>query len=141
MRFTRRGLLFLLPAIVLPADDSREIWDLFTRLAAALSEANLLGFMASFDRSMPGYGELEANVSGLLLQYDVQSSIDLLSDAGNGSIHTVELDWFLQLVNQQDSADAARRRERVACKVQKAKRWTVISFAPVALFEPPRPGR
>ncbi|MBV9506640.1 MAG: hypothetical protein JO323_16735 [Acidobacteriia bacterium] len=141
MRCTRRGLLLLLPAMILPADDSRDIWDLFTGLAAALSEANLLDFMASFDRSMPGYGELEADVSGLLLQYDVQSSIDLLSDQGSGSIHNVELDWFLQLVNQQDSADVTRRRERVACKLQKAKRWTIASFAPVALFEPPRAGR
>jgi hypothetical protein len=137
---TRRGLLLAIPALTLRADDARDVWDLLTNLATLLSEGNATEFLEAFDRSMPGYAELEANIRALLLQDDVQSSIDLLSDEGDASERKIDLDWFLQLVNQQDPTNVTRRRERVHCRlIKQRKKWTVTTLMPVDLFAPPRP--
>ncbi len=137
---TRRGLLLAWVAAPLLADDAQEIWDLFTQMASALSEGNAVQFLRGFDPSMPGYRTLEANVTALVNQAQVQSSIEVLSDEGNGAARSVELDWFLQLVSQQDAAGSVRRRERVRCKVVKqARKWHITAFEPLALFAPPRP--
>jgi hypothetical protein len=137
---TRRGLLFAMLAAALRADDAQDVWDLFTQMASALSEGNAVQFLAAFDRSMAGYQALEANVSALLRQAEVQSSIEVLSDAGDGVSRSVELDWFLQIVEQQDAAGSTRRRERVRCKLAKqGKKWRITALGPLAFFAPPRP--
>ena len=136
---TRRGLLATLAAFSLRADDAQQVWDLFTELAAALSAGNAAGFMKPFDRAMPGYETLEANVSGLLLQAQVQSSIELLSDEGGDAARTVELDWLLRIVEQLDTGAITERRERVRSRLAKQnKKWRILSFEPLALFTPPR---
>jgi len=136
---TRRGLLFGWMALRLRADDAQDVWDLFTEVASALSEGNAAQFLKAFDRSMPGYAMLEANVIALLAQAEVQSSIEILSDEGTGATRAVELDWFLQIVAQQEAGGSTRRRERVHCRLAKqGKRWRITSIEPLAFFAAPR---
>jgi hypothetical protein len=135
---TRRALLFAALAFPLSADDSQDIWSLLTEEATALSDGNLEDFMAGFDHSMPGYQSLRTNVSALLDQTEVQSAIDLLSEEGSGPTRTVSLDWFLQLVEQQDEVGLTRRREVVRCKLEKrGKKWRIIWIDPISFFAPP----
>jgi len=136
---TRRGLLLAMLTVRLRADDAQEVWDLFTQLASALSEGNPVQFLKAFDRSMAGYRILEADVTALLSQAEVQSSIEVLSGEGNGAARMVELDWFLQIVEQQDAAGSTRRRERVRCRLSKQKKkWLITGLDPLALFAPPK---
>ena len=133
---TRRGLLLACAALPLCADDAQEIWDLFTALAAALSAGNSAEFLRHFDRSMPGYEMLQRDVTALVLQADLHSSIELLGNEG----HSVELDWYLQVVQKEDAGGSAERRERVRCRLEKQnKRWRIVSFAPLSFFTPPEP--
>jgi hypothetical protein len=120
-----------------PEDEEREIWDLLTRAAAALSQGNLTEFLDTFDRSMAGYQRLAANVAALLGQYEVQSSIELLRDEVSGEARMVELDWFLQLEEQRDGGAVTRRRERVHCRLEKrGKKWKIIAIEPLVFFAP-----
>jgi hypothetical protein len=142
---TRRGLLLAGATIWLgppadggPEDETREIWEVLTRLAAALSQGNLMEFLEPFDRSMAEYQTLEANASALLRQYEVQSSIELLRQESSGAGRTVELDWFLQLAEQRDAGAVTRRRERVHCRLEKrGKKWKITGIEPVAFLAPP----
>lgn len=121
------------------ADDASDIWDLLTQAAAALSDGNAAEFMQAFDRSMPGYEMLASNISGLLGEYEVQSSIELLSEEGSGSTQTVELDWYLELIEQVDETNLTRRRERITCRLMKmGKKWKIVSLEPIAFFAPPQ---
>jgi hypothetical protein len=139
---TRRRLLLAACALQLHADNAQDVWDVLTDAASALSEGSAMRFLALFDRSMADYSLLEANINALLNQDQVQSSIELLSDEGNSTTRTVELDWFLQVVEQQDAAGLARRRERVRCRLAKrSKKWLITSIEPVAFFAPLRPDR
>jgi len=142
---TRRGLLLAGATVWLgprahgrPDDEAREIWDVLTGLAAALSQGSPAQFLEAFDRSMPGYRMLETNVTALLGQYEVQSSIELLREEPGGAARTVELDWFLQLEEQRDAGAVTRRRERVSCRIEKrGKKWRITGIEPLAFFALP----
>jgi hypothetical protein len=135
---TRRTLLLVPFAARLVADSAQEVWDLFASMASALSEANAIVFMNAFDPAMPGYEALRANVTGLLNEAQVQSSIDLVEDNGDDRSRTVELDWLLHIVDQYDNALAERRQQRVKCRVEKSgKKWRVASLDPLQFFAPP----
>jgi hypothetical protein len=149
---TRRRLLSVCGAVagaalwqggaVLRADEAQDVWNVLTDAASALSEGSAMRFLALFDRSMRDYRVLEANITALVNQDQVQSSIELLSDEGDSTTRMVELDWFLQVVEQQDTAGLTRRRERVRCRLAKrGKKWLVTSIEPLAFFAPLRPAR
>jgi hypothetical protein len=136
---TRRALLLVPFAACLRADSAQEVWDLFASMASALSEANAIAFMNAFDPAMPGYEALRASVTALLNEAQVQSAIDLVEEEGDDSSRTVELDWLLHIVDQQDSAVAERRQERVKSRVEKSgKKWRIASLEPLQFFAPPR---
>ena len=135
---TRRGLLLAGAACVLRADDADQIWDLFTAMAGALANSDPEQFLQAFNPAMPGFEDLRQNVTALLLAYDVHSSIELVDESGDSTAQTVQLDWFLELVDKQN-AGVTRRREQVRCQLVKNKKWRITSFQPISLFTPQAP--
>lgn len=136
---TRRALLFACAALPLRADDAQQVWDLFTDLAGALSDGKAEEFLSYFDRAMPGYQDLTTAVTALVLEDDINSSIELLSNEGTGTERTVEADWYLHLVGKQDAAPSTQRRERVHCSLAKqGKKWRITALEPLSFFAPPK---
>jgi hypothetical protein len=134
----RRSFLVMAAVRLLRADEAQDMRDFFGQLESALSEGNADQFLKGFDRSMPGYGMLAANVAALVEETEVQSSIEVLSDEGTDASRTLELDWFLQLVEQQAAGESTRRREQVHCTVaRQGKKWRITRMAPLSLFAPP----
>lgn len=134
---TRRGLLLGGAVWTLRADDAQDVWDLFTEMAAALSDEKAAEFMKAFARNMPEYEILRTNIEGLLAAYELHSSIELVSEEGDSLARAIELDWFLQIVEKQDTGAVTRRREQVHCRLVKQKRkWLITSFEPLSLFKP-----
>ena len=135
---TRRLLLLLVPmARPWGADPAREVWDLLTQVASALSERDPAAFLEAFDPAMPGYRDLRDNITALLRNADVQSAIELESDEGNGQSRTMELDWLLRIRPEADATAYTRRQQRVKCRLEKTgKKWRIVSFEPLALFAP-----
>jgi hypothetical protein len=135
---TRRGLIFAVLASPLVADDSSDVWELLSEVAAALAQGNIMEFLQAFDRNMPEYQTLNTNVTALVNRYEVGSTIEPLNDEGQNGSRNVELDWFLELVEQQDETNVTRRRDRVRCHVVKiGKNWKIVSLEPVSFFAPP----
>ncbi len=135
---TRRGLLLAGAACFLRADDADQIWDLFTEMAGALANSDPEQFLQAFNPAMPGFEDLRQNVTALLLAYDVHSSIELVNESGDSTAQTVQLDWFLELVDKEN-AGVTRRREQVRCQLVKNKKWRITSLQPLSLFAPPAP--
>ena len=120
------------------ADPAQEVWDLLTQVASALSERNPEAFLAAFDSAMPGYEKLRAAVSALLRDAEVQSSIELEEDDGDGAARSVELDWLLKIRPEQEATASTRRQQRVKCRLRKTgKQWRIVSFEPLEFFAPP----
>lgn len=140
---TRRAL-FLAPfaacAAARPrADSGQEVWDLFASLAAALSEGHSGEFLKGFDPAMPGGDKLRADVTGLLRQAQVQSSIEMLGNEGDDRVRRVELDWILRIDSRQDAGGSVRRRQNIKCRVAKAgRKWRIVAWEPLDFFAPPK---
>lgn len=136
---TRRALLLVPLAARLQADSAGDVWDLVSSMAAALSEDNVSEFLAAFDRSMPGYRELESNSTAMLREAEARSSIEPVRNEGGDRRRTVELDWTLVLAGREHSSASERRERRVtSVAVKTGRKWRIVSFDPLDLFAPPR---
>ncbi len=126
-------LLFLM----LAPDPHQQVYELFTGMAAALSDSNITGFMNGFDPAMPGYQQLRTGVAALLKEAEVVSSVEVLRDEGGDTRRTVELDWIVEIRPLSDFAPLERRRCTIKCEVaRRSKGWVVTSLAPLEFFGP-----
>lgn len=136
---TRRALLLAAMAAPLTAaDPAGEVWSLFTTMASALAAADASTFLAGFDRGMPGFAALRVDISALVEDYSVQSTIEPVRNEGDDRARTVELAWLLHLTSLSDSMKVTRRSETIRCRLAKQGRhWKIESFSPLAFFAPP----
>jgi hypothetical protein len=138
--FTRRVLLLGVLAARLRADSADEVWDVLSAMATDLSEGHPVEFLRAFDPAMPGFEELRINVTALVAQEDVQSSIDVTSNEGDNRSRKVEADWLLRMIGREQVSGAMNREERVKIGFEKqGKRWRAVSLEPLAFFAPPKP--
>src|SRR5580704_3066928 len=129
--------VLLVFATSLFADAPREIIDVFGAMAAALTDNNLPEFMGAFDKDMPGYGKLKTDVTALMTQANISSSIEPIKDEGDDTTHKVDLDWFLQVRSLIAAGPIVNRREVIHCELRKqGKHWKIVSLQPMEFFAP-----
>ncbi|HXA65916.1 MAG TPA: hypothetical protein VNV82_12235 [Bryobacteraceae bacterium] len=125
----------ILACAALAADTHDDVIDLFTSMAAALSEINIPQFMDAFDKDMPDYGNLKTGVTAMVRQADVTSSIEPLSDEGDDTKRTVDLDWYLEIKSVLPDGPVVRRREVVHCELRREKKhWKIVALKPIEFF-------
>jgi hypothetical protein len=134
------------------ADAHDDIIDVFSLMAGALTDVtgngeltvrgNVPLFMSEFSKDMPDYGTLKTDVTALVRETEVSSSIQVVSDEGNDQKRTVDLDWVLQLQSLERDGPLVRRREVIHCEFRKEKKhWKIVSLKPIDFFAPPQPGQ
>ena len=110
---------------------------LFGSLSAALTDWNVPAFMDGFDKDMPGYGDLKTQVTALVNQADVTSSIEPIEEQGDDTNYRIDLDWFLQVRSLLDNGPIVERRRIVHCQLRKdKKKWKIVSLQPIEFFAP-----
>lgn len=86
--------------------------------------------MDRFDPSMPRYAELRNNVEALVTRAEVGSAIEIVTDSGDEHRRELQLDWLLEIQDQQP------RRKIVKCTIEKrGKDWKFTSIDPVDFFK------
>src|SRR6185369_5321291 len=134
---TRRALLLAAAAACLRADSADDVWAVLSSMAAGLSAAHAQEFLAAIDKAMPGYQDLRTNVTALLAQSDVQSSIELVDNTGDDRKRTVEVDWLLRIKASDGVSVTVNRQEHVRCTFERqAKSWRIVALSPLSLFAP-----
>jgi hypothetical protein len=138
-----RAALALVPTlgllVSLHADTHDDVIDLFSSMAAALSEINVPQFMDAFDKDMPDYDKLKTGATALVRQADVSSSVEPLSDEGDDTKRTVEFDWYLEIRSLLPDGPLVRRREVVHCELRKEKKhWKIVALKPIEFFGAPK---
>jgi hypothetical protein len=129
--------LLLLFATSLLADAPREIIDVFGAMAAALTDNNLTEFMGAFDKDMPGYGKLKTDVTALMNEANISTSVEPIKDQGGETAHTLDLDWTLQIRSLYPDGPIVTRREIIHCELRKqGKHWKIVSLQPLEFFAP-----
>jgi Fe-S-cluster formation regulator IscX/YfhJ len=123
------------------ADAQQQIFDLFTKIASALSGDEPGTFIDAIDPAMPNFADFRRDIVALTDLADVTNSIEVLSDSGDDTHRVEELDWFLEIVGKSDPHPMERRRETVKFKLErkgsKGKKWKIVSIDPLHYFRPP----
>jgi hypothetical protein len=120
------------------AETPAGVLSLFADAAQALANDDATGFLDQFDRGMPEYAELRTNVEALLNGSETISTVEVVSDQGDGRRRSLELDWLLA-VNEKNAPGGRKdtRRAVLKCRVERqGKRWKIVALEPVNFFRP-----
>lgn len=135
---TRRAFLALC-AVALQAEQDPPTLKLLTNLAAKLSDGNLPGVLEAFAKTMPGYGDVVANLGALTSQYDVICVIEIKDESGDEARRKAETEWFLQMKSKQDEGPTERRTTTVRLTTERiAGKWRITAMEPLTLLAPPQ---
>jgi hypothetical protein len=136
-----RWCLLLFCGACLAADAQQQVFDIFTKIATALSADNPLVFFDAVDHEMPHYQDFEANLTALAAQAELTNSIEVLSEQGDDDHRIEQLDWFMQIVGKADTVAVERRRQVLTFRLErrgKKKKWKIVSIDPLEFFRPPK---
>ncbi len=135
----RRTFLLAIWAVPLLADAKQQVFDLLTKIAAALSDDDPMTFLGAVDHNMLHFHEFESNLMALTDQADIANSIEILSDSGDDTHRQEELDWFMQVVGKSEFHPVEQRREVVRVALERrGKKWKIVSIEPLSFFAPPK---
>jgi hypothetical protein len=148
----RSAVLVSIAAAFACADAHDDVIEVVTSMAGALAEANGVGaglvrgnvskFMSAISKDMPDYGTLENNVTQLVMQAEVSSSIQTVTEDGDDRARTIDLDWVMQIRSLEQDGPVVTRREVVHCELRKEKKhWKIVSLKPLDFFAPPKLGQ
>lgn len=142
--------------VLLAADDPHDdVMDVLSRMAAALTGAggqnsigagsrtgNVPEFMSAVSKDMPDYDTLKSNVTALVRDAEISSSVTAVTESAQGDTYKIDLDWLLQIRSLEQDGPMARRREVVHCEFRKEKkRWKLVSLKPLDFFAAAKPGQ
>jgi len=126
----------------LAADAQQQVFDLFSKIASALSDDDPAMFVEAIDPAMPHFDDFRRDVVALTDVATLTNSIEIMSDTGDDSHRVEELDWYLEMMSKADPHPVERRREvvkfRLERKADKGKKWKIVSIDPLHFFAPPR---
>jgi len=122
--------LFLIAAAIAAGETPRDVVDLFQAVAGDLAQNNPSEFLDHFDRNMTGYATLRDEIESLLSASEVGSAIEIVTDEGDDQKRTLELDWVLEIADQQP------RRAILKCTLEKqGKKWKITALDPIEFFK------
>jgi hypothetical protein len=141
----RGAVLLCIVATFAHADAHDDVLEVFMKMAAALTEVsgdggravlgNVAEFMSAVSKDMPDYDTLKNNVTALVSDAEVSSSIAPLTEDAQGDTYKIELDWLLEIRSLEQDGPIVRRREVVHGELRKEKKhWKIVSLKPLDFF-------
>ena len=127
----------LLVSMVALADSTADVLNVFSAAAEALTNDDSAAFLDKFDRDMPEYSALRANIEGLLAAYEIGSTIEVVTDEGDDEKRTVALDWLLVTSEKNVvNGDQQTHRRVVKCRLERrSKQWKITALDPIDFFK------
>ena len=144
--------LFCIAAAFACADAHDDVMDVVASMAGALTEVsgdaagtvrgNVSKFMAAVSKGMPDYDTLKNNVTALVDEGEISSSVVPLTEDGDTQTYKIDLDWLLEVRSLEQDGPLVRRREVVHCELRKEKKhWKIIALKPLDFFAPAKLGQ
>ncbi len=122
-------------SVFAPPDGS--VFKRIAELATNLNEKDQTDAMGAFDKGMKQYAEIDDDIDALMTQNDVLCAIDIVGDRQTGAVHTLDLDWYLDLKSRTDGGPSAQRRERVKVTMRQIKgKWKIDGMEPLSILSP-----
>jgi hypothetical protein len=140
----RSAALLFMAAVLASADAHDDVMQVLSKMAAALTgesgvegarSGNVPEFMSAISKSMPDYDTLKENVTALVRDSEVSSSLTPLTENQQGDTYTIDLDWLLEIRSLEQDGPLVRRREIVHCELRKEKKhWKILALKPINFF-------
>jgi|SRR5580658_5172824 hypothetical protein len=143
----RSAALVCIAAMFAFADAHGDVIEVVTDMAGALTEVNVPKFMSAFSKDMPGYATLQNNVTALVNQAEVSSSIQPVTEDGDDQARSIDLDWVLEVRSLEQDGPIVHRREVVHCELRKDQvhkkkpQWKIVAIKPLDFFSPAKLGQ
>jgi hypothetical protein len=91
---------------------------------------------------MPDYDTMKNNVTALVNEGEISSSIQPLTEVGTDQAYKIDLDWLLEVRSLEQDGPLVRRREVVHLELRKEKKhWKVVALKPLDFFAPAKLGQ
>lgn len=143
-RHFARGLwgaaLGLAVAPWLRADRAVDVLRILKQVATALDDGNASGALVPFDKSMPGYSQLENYFVALTNEVSAHSDIDLIDEDGSETESKAVVRWILDLRDKVTNDEVDRRIKEVHVRLVAVKDkpgdWKIVALEPIDLFNP-----
>ena len=143
----RSAVLAFVVAAMACGDAHDDVMEVVTSMAAALTESSGAGgpvaggnvpkFMDAISKDMPDYDTLKNNVTALVNNAEVSSSILPLTESEQGTTYKIDLDWLLEVRSLEQDGPLVRRREVIHCELRKEKKhWKIVALKPLDFFAP-----
>jgi hypothetical protein len=124
----------------LRADGSVDVLRILKQVATALDDGNPTGALIPFDKSMPGYSQLEDYFVALTNETSSHSDIDLIDQTGSETESKAVVRWILDLRDKETNEEVARRIREVHIRLVPVKDkpgdWKIVALEPIDLFNP-----
>lgn len=148
----RSAALAFIFVVLGQADAHDDVVAVFTKMAAALTQTGVDGgsaiggnvdeFMSVFSKDFPDYQTLKQNITALVTNAEISSSIDPVMEEPGENTYKIDVDWLMQIRSLQQDGPMVRRRELIHCELRREKKhWKIISLKPVDFFAPANLGK
>lgn len=137
----RSALAFcVLIAVPAWADQAADVRARFESIATALSAGNPAEAMTPFDKSYANYDKLSNYFRGLTSAFRIVNEIDVVDEEDAPAETKVTVHWTITLSDLATSYTQRREGDINARLVLKGRKWKIVDFAPIAIFDPqPQP--
>lgn len=145
----RKHAAFVLAIVLLcPAlgrsDQASDLRDVLQRVATGLTDENPSDALKPFDRSLSTYDKLSGYFDGLTSSYQITNEVNVVDEQDSADQITATVDWTITLGDKTNlGVQDSRYREIHVRMIRDKKRWKIVEFSPIDLFNPqfhPRSG-
>jgi hypothetical protein len=122
------------------ADQASDARSQLEVIATALTTGNPAQAMTPFDKSYANYDKLSNYFSGLTGAFQIVNEIDVSDEEDKATETKLTVSWTLTLSDLGTNYTQQRRDDISVRLVLKDRKWKIVDFAPIAIFDPqPKP--
>jgi hypothetical protein len=124
-------LAVVLFSVAAMAQTPTAVLDLLRAASQVLTEQKPEVFMDQFDDAMPGYKDLEANVTALTALGPVSSTLEIARDSDGLSRREIDVEWLLRV-----GALAPKRATLKLTLERRDGKWHIVALDRLEFFRP-----
>ncbi|MBV9760600.1 MAG: hypothetical protein JO340_08550 [Acidobacteriaceae bacterium] len=140
----RTGLV-LLAAVLLSADQAADVRAQLGAIATGLTAGNPAQAMTPFDKSYSDYDKLSDYFAGLTNAFQIVNNLSVTDEEDGAAESKLTVHWTMTLSDQGKNFTQQRAGDIHVRLVLKGRKWKIVEFSPVDVFDPqpkpwPKPG-
>ena len=138
----RRGYAALLAGGLLcpswvRADQASDLREILQQIATSLTDENAADALKPFSQSFNSYDKLRDDFAALTASYQVTNEVNVLDEQDDSNQIAATVGWTITLGNKTNLGVQNSRYREIHLRLrQEKKRWKIVAFSPIDIFDP-----